>query len=126
LCPSLTLIPGATSVEYTPPINGEYAVIVTLANGCSDTSECITINTLDIEEMSELTTLFPNPGNGTFTIKTVQSEVAEISIFDVAGRNHEIETNGDIFTLLTNERGLFFLRVILKNGTQSILPYFKE
>lgn len=126
LCPSLTLIPGATSVEYTPPINGEYAVIVTLANGCSDTSECITINTLEIEEMSEITRLFPNPGNGTFSIKLTQSEVAEISIFDVTGRNHEVESDGDIFTLLTNESGLFFLHVKLKNGKQSILPYLKE
>jgi PKD repeat protein len=126
LCPSLTLIPGATSVEYTPPINGEYAVIVTLANGCSDTSQCITINTLDIEETSELTTLFPNPGNGKFIIKPVKSEVAEISVFDVTGRAHQFYFDGYEYTLTTNKKGLFFLYVKLQNGTLSILPYLKE
>jgi PKD repeat protein len=126
LCPSLTLIPGATSVEYTPPINGEYAVIVTLANGCSDTSECITINTLDIEEISRLSKLSPNPGNGTFSLKPDQSEVDEISIFDITGRAHEFYFDGNEYTLRTNKKGLFFLSIKLKNGTHSFLTYLKE
>ena len=36
-----------TSQEFTPTTNGEYAVIVT-NNGCSDTSNCLTLTTVGI------------------------------------------------------------------------------
>ena len=126
LCPSLTIIPGATSVEYTPPINGEYAVIVTLANGCSDTSDCITISTLGVEELTGLTTVYPNPGNGTFSINSSLGGLSEISIIDLTGRRHAIELNGDLVTLTTKEKGLFFLYIKYMNGTESVIPYLKE
>jgi hypothetical protein len=126
LCPSLTIIPGATSVEYTPPINGEYAVIVTLANGCSDTSDCIVINDLGVEEQSSYFTIFPNPGNGTFSINPIQGELSEISIIDLTGRKHAIDLEGDLVTLTTKEKGLFFIYIKFMNGTESVIPYIKE
>ncbi|MFM7668574.1 MAG: PKD domain-containing protein, partial [Bacteroidota bacterium] len=126
LCPSLTIIPGATSVEYTPPINGEYAVIVTLANGCSDTSDCITISTLGVDELTGLTTVYPNPGNGTFSINSSLGGLSEVSIIDLTGRRHAIELNGDLVTLTTKEKGLFFLYIKYMNGTESVIPYLKE
>ncbi len=126
LCPSLTIIPGATSVEYTPPINGEYAVIVTLANGCSDTSDCILIDDLGVSNIAYSTTIFPNPGNGTFSINSFHGEVAEISIFDLTGRRFDVESQDTYFNIKTSENGLYFLYIKFINGKHTIIPYLKE
>lgn len=126
LCPSLTIIPGATSVEYTPPINGEYAVILTLANGCSDTSDCIVINDLGVEEQSNYFTLFPNPGNGTFYLNLSQAEIKEIEIFDLTGRKQVINYSEDEITLLSDAKGLFFVHITTENGTEIVTSYLKE
>lgn len=126
LCPSLTIIPGATSVEYTPPINGEYAVIVTLANGCSDTSDCILINDLGLEEQSDFATLFPNPGNGSFGISLIGAKISEIAIYDLTGRKQDLIVQENQYSLVTNVNGLFFVHMEFANGNHLILPYLKK
>ena len=126
LCPSLTIIPGATSVEYTPPINGQYAVIVTLANGCSDTSNCITINDLGVDELGEIHSLFPNPGNGTFKVETLLGELNSLTVLDLTGRKQEVRTDGLSYVLTNNTSGLFLIHVELKNGQTLTIPYVRE
>jgi hypothetical protein len=123
LCPSLTLIPGATSSQYTPPINGEYAVIVTLANGCSDTSDCILIDQLSIEEHALFSTFFPNPGAGKFLITT---HFLSISATDQFGREVQLTADNDYLCLPENSRGLFYLKIVEKNGNTSVVSYIKE
>ena len=126
LCPSLTIIPGATSVEYTPPINGEYAVIVTLANGCSDTSDCIVISDLGIQEQISSLGLFPNPGDGKFSFDSELSNSFEISVFDVTGRKQEILLEGNSITILTASKGLFFVHFKIECGAETVVSYLKE
>jgi hypothetical protein len=126
LCPSLTIIPGATSVEYTPPINGEYAVIVTLANGCSDTSDCIVISDLGIQEQVSSLGLFPNPGNGTFSIDSELYNSCEIAVFDVTGRKQDMLLEGNSITIVTASKGLFFVRMKDENGAETVFSYLKE
>lgn len=96
LCPSLTVIPGATSVNYTPTINGEYAVIVTLANGCSDTSQCVSVGDLSVDEFdNNLVQVYPNPSDGSFSFDMPISE-AFIRVTDQNGRflfKDNIKTN---------------------------------
>lgn len=126
LCPSLTIIPGASSVEYTPPINGEYAVIVTLANGCSDTSDCIMINDLGVEEHSTYFSIFPNPGNGIFSLKGIENKATHISIVDLTGRKQVIDYLNDQIILLSDIKGMFFVHFTLDNGAEVVHPYLKE
>ena len=126
LCPSLTIIPGATSVEYTPPINGQYAVIVTLANGCSDTSDCIEINDLGINEQNYSFNIFPNPGNGEFSLNTDVTDVKSISVYDLAGRKQEIKIEENKITMLSSSNGLYLIHFELENGYSTIVPYFRE
>jgi PKD repeat protein len=86
LCPSLTVIPGATSVNYTPTINGEYAVIVTLANGCSDTSQCVSVGDLSIGEFDyNAVQVYPNPSNGSLKFLMPYDEVS-VRVMDQNGR----------------------------------------
>lgn len=42
-CGTMSEIPGATGQAYTPPCNGDYAVVVSDASCISDTSDCVTI-----------------------------------------------------------------------------------
>ena len=123
LCPSLTIIPGATSVEYTPPINGEYAVIITLANGCSDTSDCIIIDQLGIDESHLDFSISPNPGNGRFVVST---NVALITATDPSGRNVELIREGNSICIPERFSGLFYVSIQNNQGSTRVVSYIKE
>jgi len=68
-CTTQLPVTGAASASYTPSANGSYAVIVT-QNGCSDTSECTTITTVGLDQLSvdDLIAIAPNPSKGIFTL----------------------------------------------------------
>jgi hypothetical protein len=123
LCPSLTLIPGATASQYTPPINGQYAVIVTLANGCSDTSDCIIIDQLSIDESQIDFSIFPNPGNGRFL---VSSNFNLITATDPSGRNVKLIREGDFVIIPELYSGLFYLSIQNNQGNRLVVRYIKE
>ena len=68
-CPAMSVINGATAQSYTATVNGDYAVIVT-KNGCSDTSSCFSVNTVDISDnkFGNKFLLYPNPTDGKLLI----------------------------------------------------------
>src|SRR5690606_17165695 len=49
-CATSTAIAGATNATFTPTENGQYKVVVTVRTGCKDTSDCITVSNVGIEE----------------------------------------------------------------------------
>ena len=82
-------IPGETNQTFTATANGNYAVIVTGANGCTDTSACVAISTISVDEVSleNGIVVAPNPTSGEFTISTLDyaGEVA-IEVLDITGK----------------------------------------
>ncbi|MFT5818995.1 MAG: hypothetical protein ACI8ZM_000217 [Crocinitomix sp.] len=69
-CDPLEVIDGATEQTYTATENGSYAIIITDGD-CADTSACIDINSVGIENyLQDLVKLYPNPTTGQFTIET--------------------------------------------------------
>ncbi|MCD6066085.1 MAG: choice-of-anchor protein [Bacteroidetes bacterium] len=68
-CSDQLPIAGATGVSYTPAQNGSYYVVL-YNNGCSDTSGCVNINNVGIDEAfrNGRISVFPNPGSGVITI----------------------------------------------------------
>jgi hypothetical protein len=125
LCPSLTIIPGATSVNFTPPINGEYAVIVTLANGCSDTSDCVSVGDLSIGEFdNNQAQVYPNPSDGSF-IFVLPLHHADAIVTDNNGSvllETKINSNefidwdlaSGVYFVLFKELGLTPLRIVVR------------
>lgn len=65
--------------------NGEYAVIVNDGQ-CSDQSDCITVNTVDIEEGKSSFNLHPNPSNGLVIVEALGIEPSEYVILSMDGR----------------------------------------
>lgn len=70
---------GEISQTFSPSQNGNYAVVIT-ENNCVDTSECVLINSLSVEEGLQLseTSIYPNPTNGKVRIELSSSASPEI------------------------------------------------
>lgn len=81
-------IPGATNQSFTPTVNGDYSVIITL-NGCTDTSACQQVIVISVAEsdFSNQLSVYPNPGAGQFWLDLGQ-QYAEIEVWvtDARGR----------------------------------------
>lgn len=119
-CTSGLDIPGETGQSYTPTADGVYSVHITKAN-CSETSACITVNTLGLG-MNDLVAevkLFPNPAVELVTIqlnsvKNIGSSTVQIT--DLTGRivfnqSIQIQQGENQFVIDTN---------ILPNGLYNI------
>lgn len=86
-CADSTIIEGATQQTFTPETTGDYAVIV--SNGpCSAQSDCYTVIVTNINSMnSKSITLYPNPNNGIFVIKTSEHNgPVSVTIKNVVGK----------------------------------------
>lgn len=77
---NMSVINGETSQSYTPLLSGNYAVKVT-QNNCIDTSNCISITTVGIDEVLVKMNFvaFPNPTTKTINI-SFESPQALISL----------------------------------------------
>lgn len=87
-CANNSPIAGATALNYTATANGNYAVIMAIGN-CSDTSNCVSVTGIGIEENNFATkvNLYPNPNSGAFVIDLgANYEDVSVVITDLAGR----------------------------------------
>jgi hypothetical protein len=81
-------ISGATLPAYIADSSGNYQVVVTGSNGCSDTSAVFTFKTerISANGIAMNIRLYPNPGNGSFMLETQHCTGDEFTIYDVSGR----------------------------------------
>ena len=114
-----SVISGATGQSYTATANGSYAVVVTMnGNGCSDTSSCVIINNIGIDEIvtNNQFTIYPNPSKDYITI--IVPEKATIEILNIQGliiktiNNNDIKTKIDIRNLVS---GVYIIRAKTNN-----------
>ncbi len=82
------VINNGTTQSYTATANGNYSVVVTDANGCSDTSNVVNITGLSIGAINAEAgiKLYPNPNNGRFALEFANAADREIAISDVVGK----------------------------------------
>jgi hypothetical protein len=108
-------INGAVSQSFEPPANGSYAVIVTQSN-CSDTSECIAVSSVSINEiMEEQIHIFPNPAVSFLTIRT-KYDYSSLEVYNTQGKKIDVlisKVSENEFKLnienLTN--GVYYIRI---------------
>lgn len=83
------IITGATGQNYTPTQNGQYTVVITDANGCSNQSDAVTVAGVGITVVNANlgVEVYPNPSTGMFYISTGNfSGTFTITVLDMAGR----------------------------------------
>ena len=86
-CATNAAIAGATAQTFAPTITGSYGVVVTNAGGCSDTSACVTIEVIGLDETKEsLVQVQPNPSTGLFNIIFGENTIGTVIITDATGR----------------------------------------
>jgi NADH:ubiquinone oxidoreductase subunit B-like Fe-S oxidoreductase len=84
-------IANAVNNTFIASSNGLYGVIV--SNGCgSDTSQCVNVSTIGLNELTELKIIFPNPTTETIEIKSdyTESHHATYKIVDAMFREIQI------------------------------------
>ena len=126
LCPNYNVVLGATDSVFTPTQNGSYAVIVT-QNGYTDTSDCIVVNNVGIEEPELIgVNLYPNPTSDVLNIDKGNNASLQITITNSAGvMVHQSNSSDQVTTInmaqmatgtyivtLQNELGIKVERVI--------------
>ena len=84
-CSDMSDVAGATSQDFTPTQNGDYAVIIDLG-GCIDTSACETVGDVGVIDFTteDAFAVYPNPTSDNVTIKAAGSFTYSIS--DATGR----------------------------------------
>lgn len=111
--------PFATAQTFEPQVTGSYAVIVTNASGCADTSSCITIEVIGLDETKEsLVQVQPNPSTGLFNILFGENANGTVVITDATGRIIATETiNGSTKTIdLTSAvTGIYYFTIQIDN-----------
>lgn len=109
-------IAGATGKSYTATANGQYAVRVSLANGCADTSACVDVIISGIGKNvnDKILSIYPNPNAGSFTIE--DTEKGFYSIINELGQTIKIVEFNDANNYKMNVENL-------NNGIYFIIGY---
>lgn len=109
-------ISGATGQSFNPEPISNYAVVITNAAGCSDTSACYTAGTTGISELGSGNAVryYPNPTDGTLTIELHEAiQEGQLLITDVTGRvwYKAEQLNGRLFQIDMNyyAAGVYFI-----------------
>lgn len=119
-CPNNIFAPGIFyNQSYTVATNGDYAVTVTL-NGCTNTSSCVTVLNVGMNELSEVNhylnfSVFPSPTKSDFTVKTDNIYKKTLNIFNNMGAlvfatnfsSEQIELNLNLYA------GIYFVEIII-------------
>jgi hypothetical protein len=113
-CLTNTLIPTATQQTFQASQNGSYAVIVSNAYSCSDTSACEIVNELAVDDLSlNAIEMYPNPTSGELHFSG-NDAVLKIEIFDVNGKivlTEKLEATESL-NLSSFENGIYTIRLM--------------
>ncbi|MFN4951216.1 MAG: T9SS type A sorting domain-containing protein, partial [Flavobacteriales bacterium] len=84
-CPSGLSISNQNDTSYLPNVNGSYAVEA--SNACGTVvSECVIIDNMGIEELTNPLVIYPNPTTNYLNIDGLSTEMISYEVIDVTGR----------------------------------------
>ena len=116
-----TAINGATSELYLATLTGQYAVVVTNASGCVDTSAAFNFIATGVSNLaeSESIQIFPNPTTGDLSIRLdgPASGALKVKLYHLQGRIVSLadiaSLSANIFTMNISHcaAGLYYLEV---------------
>ncbi len=119
--------PGQINQSFSPLVSGSYAVVVSSSSGCVDTSACMSITLIGLDEMRKRLRpeVFPNPFQDRLRLTlTSFGNVDRIEIYDMAG--HMIRNiprpNGPYVEWSTKEWAPALYRVDVVTRNQERIP----
>ncbi len=122
-CTTNAPVAGATAATFTATANGSYKVIVTNASGCKDTSSCVTVSKVGLEDLDAASgiNLYPNPSNGMVTITSDFAQVVNVTVFDASGKEliQKDHVSGESIDLTKFESGMYIFKIRTSNGMSS-------
>ena len=96
---------GEINQSFTPTIDGSYSCKVTDSNGCTDTTNCIDVSNVGLNEERDIENTFliyPNPASNVLIIEMEKHKELEIKIFDDLGKLVYAASASDINVLEIN------------------------
>jgi len=121
-CSTNNPVANGTNQTYTATTNGSYAVIIN-ENGCIDTSACVTVVSVGLEDLAIEYSIFPNPTiEGSFTVK-MDAEIAKIELIDMLGRLvTELQSNNGFVNVSSIEFGKYFVKITTADNRVVLAP----
>lgn len=131
-CADNSPIDGATGQSFTPEVSGEYAVVITVGQGCVDTSECTIVDIFN--SISDAFTIqlnaYPNPTSSGLTVDfgRVYPEIS-LTVLSIHGQVlKELNLNNAASQELSLEEmpvGLYLIQVE-SDGERGLIRVMKE
>ena len=122
-CATGTAVPNASFATFNALANGTYAVIVSTPQGCSDQSDCITIDAVSVEQISEIAmSVQPNPTSGELSISMPSDLSATAQVFDAQGKlviDLTNVANGSNLNLTNMTTGVYMIRITAADSVQT-------
>ncbi|MBL7778799.1 MAG: T9SS type A sorting domain-containing protein [Chitinophagales bacterium] len=123
-------INNATAQNYTATQSGNYAVVVTDANGCSNTSSALNVTISTVSEILDFrTVIYPNPTSSVLNVES-DEEIQSIQVADVTGRI--IITQSNLATRTSHlatdflAEATYFIRITTTNGKTAVKSFVKQ
>ncbi|MFN5910941.1 MAG: T9SS type A sorting domain-containing protein, partial [Bacteroidota bacterium] len=102
-----------TAQTFVPSVNGSYQVVVTNASGCADTSDCVVIDYIGLDEIVKTDiSVYPNPTRDNVYV-SMTAETAVFEVIDGQGKvlqTSVISNNGQI-DLSSYTPGVYVIRI---------------
>lgn len=121
-----SVIPGATSADYTITESGQYCVEVTFSNGCKNKSQCLQQTFVGVNDVVSVGNwrVFPNPATDMVIISNLNGTVSQIEVLNTLGQRVLIQNGitGDQATLSIKNLPSGVYRLVGKsNGGSQVL-----
>ncbi len=117
------LLLNDTLQSWYPSQNGLYYVVVTAANGCTNTSTTINLTNVGINEVDGASAIFivNNPANDIVTIQLGSNLMVDrIELMDINGKYlsqfEKVAANAFTLSCVSFNEGLYFVRVYTNQG----------
>jgi hypothetical protein len=123
-CENNQAIAGATGQLYTASANGQYAVVVS-QNNCSDTSACVTVSTVGLDEFNlENVIPYPNPTHGFIQLSIDASLIDQLIVTNLLGEIMHTSENVNTLNVSQLDAGIYEI-IMFFNGQKNFLRFVK-
>jgi len=124
-------ISGQISQQFTPTINGNYAVQIT-KNNCTQLSTCTSFNVLGIGDYQlQNIALFPNPIKNKLTITGIQNttSVLNAKLVSITGKEifkKQLTNSNATINMQSLSIGIYFLYITATDGAKKVFKVIKQ